>query len=127
MAGRSTSFTVQRTLARSTAWPLNSRLVALGGKRLAGAPLLQDSSGRAAAGPAVHKAAEASIDLRSRTQLDIGGDGSLPDVMIAALHEQMIISACAFWHSAVVRAPRLRHAAPASGTSLGQRCICTFI
>jgi hypothetical protein len=115
-------------LSRSTGWLLNGRLVALGGKRLAAAPLLQEPPDRAGAEPAAHKAAEASIDLRSRTQLDISGDGSLSDVMIGDdVARADDHSGCAFWHSTIVRAPPLRHAAPTSGTSLDQSGICKFI
>jgi hypothetical protein len=82
---------------------LNSRLVALDRKRQAGAPFPQESSDGARAEPAVHKAAEASKDLRSRTQLDISGDDSLSDVMIADdIARADDHSGCAFWQSAIV-------------------------
>jgi hypothetical protein len=51
--------------------------------RKTGAPFLQDSSDRAGAQSAMHQAAEAIVDLRSRTQLDIRGDDGLSDVVIA--------------------------------------------
>ena len=65
---------------------------------------------------------------QSSFQLDISGDGSLSDVMIGDdVARADDHSGCAFWHSTIVRAPPLRHAAPTSGTSLDQSGICKFI